>query len=89
MKSKAQFYGKPGVYRIFNQVPNRFEHAFGVFHRVAFDKFYVDARQPWIDITAPDGTTVEKALLKSGETRSFAPGQVARMVLGLSSRELK
>ncbi|MGE5799015.1 MAG: C-GCAxxG-C-C family (seleno)protein, partial [Syntrophaceae bacterium] len=25
MKSKAQFYGKPGVYRIFNQVPNRFK----------------------------------------------------------------
>jgi len=24
MKSKQQFYGKPGVYRIFNQVPNRF-----------------------------------------------------------------
>jgi len=39
----------------------------------------------WIDITAPDGTTVEKALLKSGETRSFAPGQVARMVLGNAS----
>ena len=29
MKSKAQFYGKPGVYRIFNQVPNRFKAKYG------------------------------------------------------------
>jgi C_GCAxxG_C_C family probable redox protein len=29
MKSKAQFYGKPGVYRIFNQVPNRFKAKHG------------------------------------------------------------
>jgi len=39
----------------------------------------------WVDISGPDGTTVEKALIKSGETRSFAPGQVARMVLGNAS----
>jgi len=39
----------------------------------------------WVDIAAPDGTTVEKALVKSGETRSFTPGQVARMVLGNAS----
>ncbi|MBI5384372.1 MAG: NADH-quinone oxidoreductase subunit L [Verrucomicrobia bacterium] len=25
-----------------NEVPNRFEHAFGVFHKVTFNKFYVD-----------------------------------------------
>ncbi|MFL9582148.1 helix-turn-helix domain-containing protein [Stenotrophomonas sp. AB1(2024)] len=39
----------------------------------------------WVDIAAPDGTTVEKALIKSGETRTFSPGQVARMVLGNAS----
>lgn len=39
----------------------------------------------WVDIAAPDGTTVEKALVKSGETRSFTPGQVGRMVLGNAS----
>ncbi len=39
----------------------------------------------WVDITGPDGTTVEKALIKSGESRSFPPGQVARMVLGNAS----
>ncbi|MER2178839.1 MAG: RodZ domain-containing protein [Stenotrophomonas maltophilia] len=39
----------------------------------------------WVDISGPNGTTVEKALIKSGETRSFAPGQVARMVLGNAS----
>ena len=36
----------------------------------------------WVDITAPDGTTVEKALIRAGESRSFAAGQVGRMVLG-------
>lgn len=39
----------------------------------------------WVDIVAPDGSTVEKALIKSGETRAFSPGQVARMVLGNAS----
>ncbi|MGV6494076.1 helix-turn-helix domain-containing protein [Stenotrophomonas rhizophila] len=39
----------------------------------------------WVDITAPDGSSVEKALIKSGETRSFSPGQVGRMVLGNAS----
>jgi cytoskeleton protein RodZ len=32
----------------------------------------------WVDIGGPDGATVEKALIKSGESRSFTPGQVAR-----------
>lgn len=36
----------------------------------------------WVDITAPDGTTVEKALIRAGESRSFTAGQVGRMVLG-------
>ncbi|AHY59291.1 RodZ domain-containing protein [Stenotrophomonas rhizophila] len=39
----------------------------------------------WVDIAAPDGSTVEKALIKSGEARSFTPGQVGRMVLGNAS----
>ncbi|WP_102945610.1 MULTISPECIES: RodZ domain-containing protein [unclassified Stenotrophomonas] len=39
----------------------------------------------WVDIAGPDGATVEKALIKSGETRTFSPGQVARMVLGNAS----
>jgi len=39
----------------------------------------------WVDISGPDGATVEKALIKSGESRSFSPGQVARMVLGNAS----
>jgi cytoskeleton protein RodZ len=39
----------------------------------------------WVDITAPDGQTVEKALIKAGESRSFSAGQVARMVLGNAS----
>ncbi|MGH8032912.1 MAG: helix-turn-helix domain-containing protein [Luteimonas sp.] len=36
----------------------------------------------WVRIVAPDGTTLEQALLKSGDTRSYQPGQVGRMVLG-------
>ena len=39
----------------------------------------------WVDIGGPDGATVEKALIKSGESRSFAPGQVARVTLGNAS----
>ncbi|WP_454831064.1 helix-turn-helix domain-containing protein [Pseudoxanthomonas wuyuanensis] len=36
----------------------------------------------WVQIIAPDGGTVEQSLLKAGEERSFASGQVARVVLG-------
>ncbi|PZU27577.1 MAG: DUF4115 domain-containing protein [Stenotrophomonas sp.] len=36
----------------------------------------------WVEISAPDGTTVEKALIRAGESRSFTAGQVGRMVLG-------
>ncbi|EMI50267.1 DUF4115 domain-containing protein, partial [Stenotrophomonas sp. GD03777] len=39
----------------------------------------------WVDIGGPDGSTVEKALIKSGETRSFTPGQVTRVTLGNAS----
>lgn len=28
-RSKEQLYGKPGIYRIFNQIPNRFKEKFG------------------------------------------------------------
>jgi cytoskeleton protein RodZ len=36
----------------------------------------------WVNISAPDGATVEKALVRAGETRSFNAGQVGHMVLG-------
>ncbi|WP_449467056.1 helix-turn-helix domain-containing protein [Stenotrophomonas humi] len=36
----------------------------------------------WVEISAPDGSTVEKALIRAGESRSFGAGQVGRMVLG-------
>ena len=36
----------------------------------------------WVNISAPDGATVEKALVRAGETRSFNVGQVGHMVLG-------
>ena len=36
----------------------------------------------WVEITAPDGSTVEKALIQAGQSRSFTPGQVGRVVLG-------
>jgi len=39
----------------------------------------------WVDIAGQDGGSVEKALIKAGETRSFTPGQVARVTLGNAS----
>jgi cytoskeleton protein RodZ len=36
----------------------------------------------WVQVSAPDGSTVEKALVKSGEQRHYAAGQVGRVVLG-------
>lgn len=36
----------------------------------------------WVEITASDGTTLEKALVSQGQQRTYAPGQVARVVLG-------
>ena len=36
----------------------------------------------WVQIIAPDGSNVEKGLLKAGEERSFRNGQVGRVVLG-------
>jgi len=40
----------------------------------------------WVEVTAPDGGTVEKALVKAGQSRSFTPGQVGRIVLGNASQ---
>ncbi|RZA05092.1 MAG: helix-turn-helix domain-containing protein, partial [Proteobacteria bacterium] len=34
----------------------------------------------WVQVFAPDGTSVEKGLLKAGEERSFRSGQVGRVV---------
>ncbi|MET0549893.1 MAG: RodZ domain-containing protein [Xanthomonas sp.] len=39
----------------------------------------------WVQILAPDGTPVEKALLKAGESRTYTLGQVGRVVLGNAS----
>ncbi|MEA5123872.1 helix-turn-helix domain-containing protein [Xanthomonas floridensis] len=39
----------------------------------------------WVQILAPDGTAVEKALIRAGEHRTYSPGQVGRIVLGNAS----
>jgi cytoskeleton protein RodZ len=36
----------------------------------------------WVEVTAADGTTLEKALVSKGQQRSYAAGEVTRMVLG-------
>jgi cytoskeleton protein RodZ len=36
----------------------------------------------WVQVMAPDGDTVEEALLGSGDERHYAPGQVGRIILG-------
>ncbi len=36
----------------------------------------------WVQIIAPDGSSIEQALLKAGDERSYAKGQVGRIVLG-------
>ncbi len=36
----------------------------------------------WVQIVAPDGSSVEQALLKAGDQRSYQAGQVGRVVLG-------
>jgi cytoskeleton protein RodZ len=43
------------------------------------------AGDSWVDIAGPDGGTVEKALIRAGQTRSFNPGQIGRVVLGNAS----
>ncbi len=39
----------------------------------------------WVEVSAPDGSIVEKALVRAGEKRSYAAGQVARMKVGNAS----
>lgn len=36
----------------------------------------------WVEISAPDGSTVEKGLVPAGETRRYKPGEVGRVKLG-------
>lgn len=38
--------------------------------------------ESWVRVIAPDGSTVEQALLQPGQQRVFQPGQVGRAVLG-------
>jgi cytoskeleton protein RodZ len=39
----------------------------------------------WVQIVAPDGHSIEEALLKAGDTRTYSAGEVGRMVLGNAS----
>ena len=39
----------------------------------------------WVQIIGPDGRSVEEALLKAGDTRSYPAGEVGRLVLGNAS----
>ena len=36
----------------------------------------------WVEIAAPDGNMLERGLIKAGERREYAKGQVARVLLG-------
>ncbi|TKS53926.1 DUF4115 domain-containing protein [Luteimonas yindakuii] len=36
----------------------------------------------WMQVLAPDGREVEQALVRAGDSRSYEPGQVGRVVLG-------
>lgn len=39
----------------------------------------------WVEVSAPDGSIVEKALVRAGEKRGYAAGQVGRMKVGNAS----
>ena len=41
--------------------------------------------ESWVEISAPDGAIIEKALVRAGEKRSYAAGQVGGMVVGNAS----
>ena len=41
--------------------------------------------ESWVEVSAPDGAIVEKALMRAGEKRSYAAGQVGSMVVGNAS----
>ncbi len=38
--------------------------------------------ESWIRLSAPDGTTVEQALVQPGQQRVFQPGQIGKAILG-------
>lgn len=42
--------------------------------------------ESWMQAYAPDGSVIEKGLVKAGESRSFASGQLARITLGNASQ---
>ncbi|PNS07881.1 helix-turn-helix domain-containing protein [Solilutibacter silvestris] len=42
--------------------------------------------QSWMQAYAPDGSVIEKGLVKGGESRSFASGQLGRITLGNASQ---
>ncbi len=41
--------------------------------------------ESWVDLRAPDGTIVEKGLMKPGERRSYAANQLGQIVFGNAS----
>lgn len=43
------------------------------------------AGDSWVEIFAPDGSMVERAVIPSGEKRSYKPGEVRRVLLGNAS----
>lgn len=49
---------------------------------VAADLTVTFSGESWVRVTAPDGSTVEQALVQPGQRRVFQPGQVGRAVLG-------
>ncbi|MBW8823141.1 MAG: helix-turn-helix domain-containing protein [Xanthomonadales bacterium] len=42
--------------------------------------------ESWMQAYAPDGSVIEKGLVKAGESRSFASGQLGRITLGNASQ---
>src|SRR3546814_4529683 len=38
--------------------------------------------ESWVQVVAPDGRSIEEALLEAGDTRSYAAGEVGHLVLG-------
>ncbi|KAF1691076.1 helix-turn-helix domain-containing protein [Pseudoxanthomonas koreensis] len=41
--------------------------------------------ESWMQVTAPDGRTVEQGLMRAGDSRSFEAGGIGRVVLGNAS----
>lgn len=41
--------------------------------------------ESWMQVMAPDGHTLEQGLMRAGDSRSFAPGDIGRVVLGNAS----